>query len=287
MARSRSSPTRIEHLLNAPGEGADHAVCVMTVRHQWLNFVDPNWTKSRIIPLFSQDHKQSEPAWNGCIHSNQVPSEDMFKRVKLHFLSLFTVAPNWKWDHDDLHKLGEFLVVAAYWGRRDRRYLTLVEARSALQQADDGTRSHSVWFLNRLISEQRCWKSFGKRFIEDAWPRERRLQTSATSRNFALIAENAEENFPEVVRTILPLLRPVEHMDMIVHGLKGKEGGEDSSLAHNHPASTLALFDRLVPDDRRRLPYDLRSILDAVVKSEPSLRQDPRWRRLNRLIHRE
>ena len=38
---------RLERLFDAPGEGADHAICATTIRLRWLHYVDPNWVTGK------------------------------------------------------------------------------------------------------------------------------------------------------------------------------------------------------------------------------------------------
>ena len=57
--------SRLETLIAAPGEGADHAVCLIAQRLAWLDHIDPAWTRATILPWFDLDHPLSEPAWNG------------------------------------------------------------------------------------------------------------------------------------------------------------------------------------------------------------------------------
>jgi hypothetical protein len=55
---------RLERLFDAPGEGADYAVCETTRRIRWLFYVDPEWVAKQVIPFFDLDHPRAEPAWN-------------------------------------------------------------------------------------------------------------------------------------------------------------------------------------------------------------------------------
>jgi hypothetical protein len=108
-----------------------------------------------------------------------------------------------------------------------------------------------LWSLARSKSRRRAsrrtwllvppphpgWKKFGKPFIQQAWPRERKFQTSTSSRNFAHLAEEAGDHFPDVVKTVLPLLGPVDHVDMLIYG--GTRDG--NALASRFPEAMLAL----------------------------------------------
>ena len=221
--------SRLEQLFDAPGDGADYAICETTIRLRWLFYIDPAWVTKRVIPFFDFDHLRAEPAWNGYLHDNEVPSPELFTLLKPHFLRAFPHSPSWAWDDAPIRRLNEFLVVACYWNLRNNRYISYAEARSALQQATEEGREHSIWFLIHIVRDLNEWKKFGRAFVQKAWPRERRFQTSASSRNFAHLAEEAGDQFPDVIKTILPLLGPVDQVDMLIYG--GKRDGEDQSTA--------------------------------------------------------
>ena len=176
-------------------------------------------------------------------------------------------------------------MIASYWHQKDVRYVSFEEARVALQQSNDKNRAHAAWRLAIIVKEQRAWRSFGKPFIQLAWPREARFQSEATSRQFADMAEKSGNHFPDVVQTILPLLVPVEHLDVMIHRMKKDEDEKETQLAAKFPVPMLALLDRLVPDDPRTAPYDLVSVLNMMAAAAPRLRQDQRWRRLYNIVN--
>ena len=234
--------TRLERLFNAPGEGADYAACEATRRLRWLFYIDHKWTIQVLIPFFDFKHLRSEPAWNGYLYDNRVPDDpNLFGLLKPHFLKAFPHFSSWAWDDGPIRRLNEFLVVACYWNLKDKRYISYAEARSALQQATEEGREHAIWFLAHIVRDLNEWKQFGKPFIERAWPAERKYQTSTSSRNFAHLAEEAGDNFPDVVRTILPFLGPVEHADMLVHSMQDR-ANHDASLAVKFPEAALSLL---------------------------------------------
>ncbi len=179
---------RLERLLDAPGVGADYAVCETTRRLRWLFYLDPKWVTERIIPFFDLDHPGAEPAWNGYLYDNSLPVAELFTLLKPHFLKAFPYSSSWAWDDGPINQLNEFLVVACYWNLKDHRYLSYAEARVALQQATEDGREHAIWFLTNIVRDLKGWKKFGKPFIQQAWPRERKFQTSTSSRNFAHLA---------------------------------------------------------------------------------------------------
>ena len=229
--------TRLQRLLQVPGEGSDHAVSHVAYRLRWLYQLDPDWVRVQIIPLFNPHHAFAEPAWSGYLHDTNLPIPELFALLKPHFLKLFSSAPQWHWHDGAMGRLNEFLVVATYWNQR-ADYVTFAEARTALQQADDDGRIHAAAFLARIVTEQRIWRAFGKPFIQNAWPREKRYQTEGVSRQLATLAEEAGDQFPDVVQTIVPILVPVQQLDMVLHRMKRDAGDEGPNSPPNflsHP----------------------------------------------------
>ena len=271
---------RLKTLMRAPGEGADHAVCLTTRQLRWLSCLDPDWTRKQLIPLFKIGHDLCEPAWNGLLQDRNVPAPQLFSLLKRQFLRAFESVALWNWDEQTRNKLVEFLVVACLWKRRNKAYVSYAEARTALRAVDDTARSHALSFLGNLVEEAGTWSSFGRHFVQRAWPRESRYQTPSVARQLAFLAERSGDDFPDVVRTILPLVVPTDQLDLTVH--RAAEQSE-ASLARRFPESMLQLLDRLVPDDPQSIPYDLGRVLNLIAEASPSHLGDQRWRRLRRI----
>lgn len=270
---------RLERLFDAPGDGADYAVCETTRRLRWLFYLDPKWVTEQVIPFLDLTHPRSEPAWNGYLYATELPEPELFALMKSYFLKAFPHSSSWAWEDGPIRRLNEFLVLACFWYLKDQRYISYAEARAALQQTTQDGRDHSIWFLTRMVHDLNKWRNFGKPFIHKAWPRELKFQTSASSRNFAHLAEEAGDHFPDVVKTIVPLLGPVDHIDILIYG--GMQDG--SALATRFPEAMLSLVDRMIPNEPRVPPHNLRQMLDTIVAAGPALRQDERWLRLDTL----
>jgi hypothetical protein len=274
---------RLESVMRAPGEGKDYAVCLTTRQLRWLHWLDPVWTERRLIPLFAISHELCEPAWNGLLHDTQIPAPALFSLLKRDFLGVFESISLWNWEEDTRNKLVEFLIIGCLSKRENKAYVSLGEARTALRIIDDSSRSHALWFLAQLIETPGTWTSFGRVFLQKAWPRERKYQTTSVARQLAFLAERAEDDFPDVVSTILPLIVPTEQLDLTVHLMVERS---NNSLAKRFPESMLQLLDRLVPDDPRPAPYDLGGVVNLLAEASPPLRGDQRWRRLRRIADR-
>ncbi len=279
--------SRLATLLTANPVGRDYSISELASSLTWLHYVDADWTKERLIPLFEPTGPDAEPAWSGYQYDQQA-SPPLFALLKPHFLKIFPPLSKWRWDDNAIRHFSELVVVYCFWCQNDERYLSYSEARALLQQSTDVGRSNAAWTLARVVKSNHAWQSFGKPFLLNAWPRERRFQTSSTSSHLAEVAQAANGDFADAVNTLLPLLVPVDHPDVILHEAADESLSEDTaSKPHRRfPEAYLALIDRLISRDAISGAYGLGVALHALGEAAPPLRQDPRWRRLNDIANR-
>ena len=259
--------SRLEHLFDAPGEGTDHAVCIVANRLRWLDYIDPEWVRTTIVPWFDLEHPASESAWNGFLYDNQLPKPELFSLIKSDFLKAIVHAAGRK-------RLHEFLVLGCFWHQDNDAYITFEETRQILQKTNASDRAHSLWSFTRIVEENHAWRRFGKPFLEKAWPKESRFQTEQTSQHLVDLAERAGDFFPEVVRTILPYLVPSSQNVGFVSFLARQNDDEMGGLPTRFPDATLMLIDKIIPDDPDRVPYDLDLLTrdDCRSQAKPSPR---------------
>ena len=280
--------SRFKRLFDAPGEGADHAICMVAHQLNEFNDLDPEWVCTTIVPWFDLEHPASESAWNGFLYdnwlpnNNRLPEPELFSLIKSDFLAAVVHAAGKK-------QLHEFLILGCFRYQHNDAYITFEEARQVLQKTNDSGRAHSLWFLlTQFIDENHAWRRFGKLFLEKAWPKESRFQTEQTSRYLVELAVRAGDFFPEVVRTILPYLVPIfQDGDVLLISLAQQNDGEVDRLPTRFPDATLMLIDKIIPDNPDQVPYELDSLTEMIAEAKPSLRQDSRWRRLKDLTLRE
>ena len=113
--------SRIERLMVAPGEGADHAICIIARRLRRLDYVDPDWTRATVLPWFNPDNPAAEPAWSGYLVDNPLPAPPLFSLLKPHFLTVFGHASEWNWVDHAFLRLHKFLRDRVLQASRQRR----------------------------------------------------------------------------------------------------------------------------------------------------------------------
>ena len=148
--------SRLGRLIGAPGEGADHAVCLVSHNIEWLYDLDPEWVRATIVPWFDPKHPDSEPAWNGFLSRGRLPSPELLSLIKAYFLQVFSRAHDWKWSDERLKVLHRLLVYGCLNYKQDNTHITFKEARRALQRTDHIGRAHSVYCLTEIIRKGRA-----------------------------------------------------------------------------------------------------------------------------------
>ena len=275
---------RLERLSTSPGEGCDHAVCIITRHIRYLFHIDPLWTSATVAPWLNLEHLLAEPAWNGFLRNEQLPVPELFSQIRADFCTVVGKLPGWSWDDSASHTWHRMLVQACLWHRPSRRFISIEEARVLLQGTIDSGRVHCLGILRSILrDDNKLWRRFVKPFLEQAWPRELRFQTEATSNAFAELAESANEFFPEVVDSVVPFLTRVSKPSAVMYTFENNEENDEQSLATRFPRHTLKLFHALVPDIPQYVPFDLRKVLEMIGDADQNLRQDNRWRRLHQI----
>jgi len=274
---------RFEALFEAKGDGGGHAACVVAGHFPCLDYWFPEWTHRILRPMFAIDHPLSEAVWHGFAQSAQWPSTATLKILCPHLLALLKGEPAWGLDESEKRHWIQKMVVLTRPENDGGPPISFKEAREVLVSLGDKERSDALWILAEIGSKQGKWNSFVKPFIEKAWPRQVKYRTESASRSFAHLIEKSGDNFPDAVRTVLSLLRPVAHLDMITYRLSEEPEEGTNDFAQRFPAETLQLLDALVADDRSQMPYELGKALEVIAEAAPALRRTREWRRLNDL----
>jgi hypothetical protein len=271
---------RLDAALTAPGEGADHALSILTGDLAWLDYVDPNYVRAQLAPRFDPATPNAEPAWSGYVHNGQPVRPGLFKMLKPAFLKAFTVAGDWRWA--DRHTALATLLISLRLPAQ-ARYVTEAEVRTALQAGGVAACEDALGVLVQYLVQDVDWPAV--RRVLRSWPLELRLQTPETSRQFVNLAAEAGDAFPNAVQVISPFLQQTLSIDLFRLTV-GRDDTDALSLAARFPESTLTLLDLVVGPETQNASYDLIAITAAMAEGRPGLRLDPRWRRLVDLAQR-
>lgn len=271
---------RLELLFGASGDGGGHAACVVARHFAWLDYWFSEWSDRILRPMFAIDHPLSEAVWHGFATSPSWPSTKTLKILCPHLLAVLKGKSTWQLDESEKRHWVQKMVVLTRPENEGGPPVSFKEAREVLVAIDDKGRGDALWMLGNIASEQGTWNNFVKPFIEQAWPRQVKFRTENVSRGFAHLIERSGDNFPDVVRTVIGLLRPVAHLDMITYRLSKEPEDGTNDFARRFPTETILLLHALIADDRSQMPYELGKALEIIAEADPKLRRTKEWRRL-------
>ena len=278
--------SRVERLFAAPGEGADHAVSIATRNLNWLMLVDPDWTQERLIPMLALDHPASEPAWNGFLHSGQPPCRSLAQVIKPLLLDLFPWVERLSWDRDRSTVAGQWLGFMRVFRPDEPSGLSPREMRRVLRAMAEDTRNRFIFWLGQVGKQnENGWTEHVVPFINEAWPRERRYRTSASTRAWIGLLDDSADSFPVVYEAVKKFLVPVESKDHQFYRFT-REVNDEEPITTLFPETTLDLMNRVTPQVLTRPPYELPKVLALIAETNSSMTSDPRYLRLIDLVER-
>ena len=181
--------TRVEELLALPGDQRRHALVIFTHNTRWFFAIDPDWTKTNLLPAFMDEGPDRDAAWSGFFWAAKLPSPELFALLKPHFLDV--AKP------DALPKEGYERVIAgmllAAWASRNGadggRFVSSAELRQALKSATEDFRSHSLWQLRTWVkAPDSSFREHLAEFMRDVWPRQKSFATAQASARLCELA---------------------------------------------------------------------------------------------------
>jgi hypothetical protein len=274
---------RMERALAAAGEGADHAAAKLLHFLYWMEDLDPSWAEARLLPLLDLNNPLAEPAWSGFLSRRTLPDAALFRKLKQPFLTAFAEAAQHHWSEAASRLLVQFLIAMLADPKHDTR-ISFADARAALKIGTAEQREAALSALEVHV-EKGEWSSFGKPFLENAWPRERALQSGSTSRLMVSIAKASGQSYPEAVSVVAPFLCAAQDLDLTTHGLTDSGAIDGLSFAQRWPQQTLQLLDSLIAGNAAP-PFGLEQLLQQTAEADASVRTTAAWRRLNTLLAR-
>lgn len=239
--------------------------------------VDPNWTKTHLLPLFdwNSDAIEAKASWEGFLWAPRI-----YWPLLLAFKTQFL---------DTVHHYEEL-------GEHNRQFAKLL-TYAALSPGDgyttqDFQTAFSILPQNALneaaqifpqalesAGEQRedYWKNRIKPFWQNVWPKSINLLSDNIVSSLARMSIAARGEFPAALSTVLHWLRPIEDINYVMHVL------HETDLATRFPEDTLKLLGTIV-DNPIWVPKELKQCLEAILLKDPKLKEDHIYRRLNELV---
>ena len=272
---------RFEQLLQAPGDGSYHAVCILTLYSGYLHYIDPDWTSEHLFPLFQLTNKWSQSAWNGILRSGNLPSADVFSHLKPQFLKLFDkMNDEWKWEdrHENAYKSACRWVSVLCFHYEQAGVFSYKDAANCLKRVSPSGISYAL----SVFGDVKEYPDFVLEFIKQALPKELSRQNETTMGAFIHILEKSGEHFPKFLGVVKEFLGKMKGAHL--YGFYRDKN--DHPIAKKFPHETLELLDIILGSNPNNVPWSLPDILKIIIESNPSLADDRRYERLRNLVAR-
>lgn len=284
LTRQRGFPKRwlrhVERLLTLPDDLRRHALVILTHNLSWFFFVDPAWTRAKLLAvLLSNSSHDQQAFWAGFLWGGKVDGRELFTILKPHMLQLAKAG--------DFERLGygENLagLLLSAWTLVDEdtgeRWVTNEELRDVLLNTNDDVRCHVLWQAEHWVRKEReRWLPLLLDLLRNVWPRQTAARSAVVSVKLCDIAFADEERFPELAAAVLPLLTKSDGARLMLPNLHRFH----DNIVDLYPRETLALLHAVLPDDVSAWPYGIDGTITRIGAADSLLNSDERLIELKR-----
>jgi hypothetical protein len=275
---------RADELLSIPGNPRRHALAIFCHNLTYLFHIDPEWAERSLVSAIAGSNEDDAAAfWAGFFWGARPPQEGLYLKMKPALLALARHASELRREHGQI--LAGILLIG--WNGKvtetGQRAISNEEMRAVLVEADDEFRSQVIWHLDTWSREKGGqWANDALTFLKEVWPKQIVAKTSAVSARLAKLAFSHDEDFPEYVDAIIPLVIPISQLYATLPSLQ--ISGEQN-IVEKFPQKTLELLTAILSDDARKWPYDTDDVLRRIGIADASLLNDPRLMKLNKILN--
>lgn len=271
-----------ERFVRLLGTGEAHhrpARVVFASRLSYIFAIDPDLTRLHLLPNFMWDRDETEAiaAWQGF---GWQPHLDplLWNEIRTDFLACF--------QEDRINQLGKTVGPLAQALAAAGLYIGLDDlprqaTQSAISRMDPETRAGMLhWIVGALrrgedreVDPDAVWAEKVKPWILKFWPRDPKIKSTAETRPWVEMALATNEEFEDAVATVERFIRPDDN-DFVLGELAASEH------LNLHPRPALKLMDAFLSPNSQFWSFEeLRVVLDSILASDPTLRDEPAFAR--------
>jgi len=278
---SKAWLSKVDQLFSLPEDAHRYPMVIFAFNFSWFYYIDPKWTENNLLSILvneDSDLSDSDAVWSGFMWGAKTPNADLYSKLKPHLLYMANKDLVQRKRH--VQVLSGILL--AGWASKDdagERYVTDGELRSALLNAGDEFRSHALWHLEQWADDSETdWSKNLLPFLQNVWPKNKKVRTAKTSAKLCEIALNQTNNFPIISHEVSKLVSKVtgEHVFIPEIRKSSKDEDDKTNLAVKYPEEYLSLLYTILPDQPERWPYGADDVLSIIEQSKPKLSNDPR-----------
>jgi hypothetical protein len=273
---------RLDRLIDVAGKPGLLARVRLAANLPFLFDHAPDWTSSRLIPLFWRSSSNAADLWSARKYSAHIGSPELFGLLKQPFLLLFNGSNT---SAEDLKTFAKWLVIILLANRSDNAGYPLLstEARSALRHAGVSVlptvAHHFAIEMEDTPAQQKLvrWRTVIGPTFEAIWPLDVELQTSATTYKLVQILLATGEAFPEASAVILPFIQPDKRDRTAVFSISRAP----DELYEAAPSTMLDMIAAVVGEKPLGSVYSLDKALSRLRAIDPTLLNTRKFQKLS------
>lgn len=274
--------SKVNQLLNLPNDSHRYTMVIFAYNLSWFYSIDPVWTEERLLKIIQDnnaDMNDKDAIWAGFMWGARIPNSQLYVKLRPHFLEMAKERGSKRKRHIEV--LSALLLSG--WGSNDdnnQRFISDEELHSVILEADDNFRSHILWHLSRWSkSNENDWNNNIVKFLQNVWPKHKKVRTSKTSARLCEIAFTQKDNFPVISKQVAQLVSKIGNEHVHIPAIR-KAGNNEQEVGDNlvfdYPEDYLNLLYAILPDQPERWPYGASNVLKHLEKADPKLLNDPR-----------
>ncbi|RZM92378.1 hypothetical protein CWO91_40505 [Bradyrhizobium genosp. SA-3] len=273
---------RLDRLIDAPGKAGLLGRVRLARDLPFLFEHAPNWTTSRLVPLFDWASPDAASLWSARKYSNYIGSPKLFDLTKQSFLQMFSRD---EMTAEDLERFAEWLTTILIVNHTKAAGYPLLEteARSALRKAGGRTLSSvghrlAVEMQGAKLEERiNRWQNVVGPVFRGIWPLDVELQTPAATFNLVRILLATGGAFAEAADAIIPFIQPDDpRSQSSIFSI----ARADEALYKAAPSKLLDLLAAVVGDAPPGSIYALREVLSRLRLIAPVLADSRQFQKL-------
>lgn len=268
--------SRINEMLDLEGDTRRYMYVFIGYHLNWMFYVDPSWVEKNILEVLKDPTSNEDDIaaiWAGFFWHSQMPSFELFERLKPYLLQLGNFSAHQEARHYE--NLAGMLLVG--WGsKREMAAAGMVtdsEMTEFIKKSSQRLRQQILWCLTRWSKDESSWAGKVPDFLKNVWPKQKEFRNQEISSVLCELAFAQETHFEIVARLVSKLITKVSSNTTFIWALSVEE--EHFSL--KHPNALLDLLTAALSGSSSLWPYGVDGLIRKLGEKTPAVRSDPRF----------
>lgn len=261
-----------------------HGRVILASRTARLFYIEPDWTRKNLLPLFDWEASEQEAArvWAGFLWQPRL-NRPLAKELGAFFLDTIDhyktldfrgLSSRMYQDHYATLLTAVALDLRDQFSPRELAKATQLLPADGLVQAAR-TLSHRLKKADVLSKE---WDEHTKPYLREIWPKTDEALTPEVATNVGLLCLAAGEKFGEAFKVLRDWLTHDSNLRYLIGEL------HSTDLCEQSPQGSLDFLSVIVGEEVGWARYDLDKCLEKIRAAEPKLEKSAKFSRLRKLV---